>query len=226
MAKIADFLADEKPREKLLKFGAANLSNCELLAILLGAGKKGKNVLELSHEILQKCENSWRILSEINFENLTKISGIGPAKAILILASFEIARRGESEKFAEKLSFKNPEKLARYFLPFFRGEKKEVFSILLFDFRGKFFGRQIVGVGRANKVAIEPRDIFAPVFLKNAAGVVLMHNHPHGDAMPSRADLNLTAKLMAAAEILQIKILDHLILAGENYFSFAENGRI
>jgi len=226
MSTIAEILEDDRPREKLEKLGAQNLTDAELLAIVLSSsGQKGKSVLQLSAEILRGANKKFRNLARTEFADFLKIRGIGKAKASLLSAVFEIAARHESET-AEDFDFKSPEKIARHFLPIFRHRKKEIFSVLLFDTKFKFLKRETVATGSLAKISLSAREVFAPAISSAAASIIILHNHPSGDPAPSLADEKLTEKLCEIGKTLEVKVLDHLILGRDDFFSFAQNGKI
>lgn len=217
MKKIAEIPDIDKPREKLIRRGASALSDTELLAVLIGKGFPGKDVLEVASEIEQKFKEN---LDKIGFEELTQIEGIGAAKACQILASFELARRYFGKKDV-KITF--PADV----LPFVRDivdKKQEHFVCITLNGANEVIGNRVITVGLLNVNQVHPREIFSDAIADRAASVILVHNHPSGKTEPSRDDIEITKRLKEAGEILGIRVQDHLIVSKEGYTSMKEEG--
>jgi DNA repair protein RadC len=217
--KIKDLPKIERPREKLMQYGPARLSNSELLAIILRSGKKGENVVDLSNKILKKfkAEN----LPAISFGELKTFPGLGPAKACEILACFELGKRLLKGKAAE--FYLKPEDVYKE-LRDIRDHKKEHFVIFFLDSRNQEIRRDVISVGSLNASLVHPREVFEPAVKNLAAQVILAHNHPSGDTEPSENDLELNKRLVEAGKILGIEVIDHVIIAKNGYLSFKEKG--
>ena len=219
--KIKDLPKIERPREKLMQYGPARLSNSELLAIILRSGKKGENVVDLSNKILKKfkAEN----LPAISFDDLKSFPGLGPAKACEILACFELGKRLLKGKVAGL--YLKPEDVYRE-LRDIRGHKKEHFVIFFLDSRNQEIKREVISVGSLNASLVHPREVFEPAVKNLAAQVILAHNHPSGNPEPSEEDLEINKRLVEAGKILGIEVIDHIIITKDSFISFKEKGLI
>ena len=217
--KIKDLPKIERPREKLIQYGPARLSNSELLAIILRSGKKGENVIDLANKILKKfkAEN----LPAISFDELKVFPGLGPAKACEILACFELGKRLLKGKIAGL--YLKPEDIWKE-LKDIRGHKKEHFVIFFLDSRNQEIKREVISVGSLNANLVHPREVFEPAVKNLAAQVILAHNHPSGDPEPSEDDLELNKRLVEAGKILGIEVIDHIVIGKNGYLSFKEKG--
>lgn len=215
--KIKDLPKIERPREKLIRYGADKLSNSELLAIILRSGKKGENVVTLANKILKKygAEN----LPTLTCAELKQFPGLGPAKACEIIACFELGRRLLNGKISEV--YLKPEDVWRE-LKDLREHKKEHFIIFYLDTRNQEIKREIISIGSLNASLVHPREVFEPAVKNLAAHIILAHNHPSGDCQPSKDDLEINHRLIEAGKILGIEIIDHIIVAKNSYLSFKE----
>jgi DNA repair protein RadC len=204
------------PREKLMEKGAENLKNHELLAILLRIGIKGKDVLELSKQILEN--HPIEKISSLGYEDLIDIKGIESGKACSLLAAFEISRRA-FKKEDNSLPLINSAKDAVFYLQEIRKSKKEKLMALFLNARNQLLHKEIVSVGVLNANLIHPREIFKPAVDCLAASVILAHNHPSGDASPSEEDVEITKRLQEAGEIMGIELVDHLVVTDKDFKS-------
>jgi len=220
--KIKDISQEERPRERLMKYGPRTLSNAELLAIVLRQGSQRENVLELAHKLLQK--NSIKTLSRIKAENLKKILGIGEAKACQIMACFELGRRLASFKQEKKVKINSAKDIAKIFLPEMSTLQKEHFKGVYIDARKNIIKEETIFVGSLNTSVIHPREIFQPAIANGTAAIILIHNHPSGDPTPSEEDIEITKQLIESGNILEIEVLDHVIIGDKKYFSLREKG--
>lgn len=221
MTKIKDLPRIERPREKLEKYGPERLSNSELLAILLGTGSKGINVIELSGRILKKFSGDG--ISKANFKELKNTFGLGSARACEIIACFELGRRLlQNKKSAMLLSPKDVwEELKDI-----RDNKKEHFVVFFLDTRNQEIKREIISVGTLNANLVHPREVFEPAIRHLAAQIIVAHNHPSGETEPSEDDLVVTKRLVEAGKILGIEVVDHVVIAKSGFFSFKEHDLI
>jgi DNA repair protein RadC len=224
---IREMPADERPREKLLAHGVGALSNAELIGILLRTGRVGANVVDVARELIQKY-GSLRELSRCSVDELSQIPGIKKDKAAHVAAAFALGERLAREILGnEKLD--SPERVYQLLGPEMRQLRKESLRVVLLDTRYRLIRVEQVSQGSVNESIAHPRDIFHPAVAAAAFAVIVVHNHPSGDASPSQTDHSLTRRLAEAAELLQIKLLDHIII-GEplegrpGYFSFKEAG--
>ena len=207
----------ERPREKLIRYGAEKLSNSELLAILLRSGKKGENVVELANRILKKF--GAKNLPNLTFNEFKSYSGLGPAKACEIVACFELGKRLLKNKKSE--IYLKPKDVWDE-LKDIRNNKKEHFVILYLDSRRQEIKRDIISIGSLNANLVHPREVFEPAVRNLAAQIILSHNHPSGDPEPSENDLEITKRLVEAGKILGIEVVDHIIVTKSDFFSFKE----
>ena len=215
---IKDLPKVERPREKLMQYGPEKLSNSELLAILLRIGRPGQNVVEIAKQILRQCGG--QKLPNLTLKELTNLSGIGPVKACEIIASFELGKRLLQGKKAE--IYLTPRDVWDE-LRDLRNHKKEHFVIFYLDSRNQEIKREIISVGSLNANLAHPREVFEPAVKNLAAQIILAHNHPSGDTIPSQEDLVITKQLVDAGKLLGIELKDHVIVSKANFFSFTEH---
>jgi DNA repair protein RadC len=218
MVKIKDFPKVDRPREKLEKYGPDKLKDEELLAILLGVGVKGTNVIELSKKILKKWEGKG--IGTATVKELSEIHGLGNAKACEIVACFELGKRFLKDK---KTSILLTPKDVWERMEDIRGSKKEHFVVFYLDSRNQEIQREIISVGTLNESIVHPREVFESAIKNNAASIIIAHNHPSGDLDPSEADIEITKKLIHAGKILDIRIVDHIIVSHSSFSSFIAN---
>lgn len=221
--RIKDLPEFERPREKLVKKGVKALKKEELLAILLRTGLKGKNVLEVANDVLVKYGD--KKLLDVSYEELRNIRGVGPTKAIQILAAIELGSRLFKEKSEREIFINSPEDVAKE-LSHIKENKKENFVVLYLDARNKLIYKETVSIGSLNANLVHPREVFEPAVRHLAAQIVLAHNHPSGDPEPSEDDLVITKKLVESGKILGIKVFDHIIVTKADFFSFKNKGLI
>ncbi len=220
--KLKELISEDKPREKLLKKGAEYLTDSELLAIILRTGNKSESVTELSNRILKRI-GGVKNLKNMTINTLTKIEGIKLGKASSILASFELAKR--ALKNDEPIKFKNTIDMYNYIKNDFLYELQEKFIILLFDKQFKLIKKCEVFKGTIDAVNVYPREIFKEALKENASFIVLAHNHPGGEVMPSIQDDEITKILVKNGQLIGIKVIDHLIVTPNSYFSYYENAQ-
>ena len=212
-------LPEEKPREKLEKYGPRALSEPELLAIILRVGSKGNDVLSLSRQILSSF--NLRNLSEATLNQLMKFSGVKKAKACQVLACFELARRLSILRVEKKQIF-NSRDVFEYLSPRIAGEKKECFFGLYLDSKNRIIREEKISIGTANASLVHPREVFAPALAEGAISMVIAHNHPSGDPSPSAEDRKVTEVIEKGGQTLGIEVLDHVIIGKRSYYSFTE----
>lgn len=219
MPKIKDLPRVERPREKIEKYGPEKLSNSELLAILLGTGTKGLNVVELSKKILKKFSNG--DLANASFEELENTFGLGKAKAAEIIACFELGRRLLKDKKTSLVL--SPHDVWEN-LKDIRDNKKEHFVVFYLDTRNQQIKRETVSVGTLNANLVHPREVFERAIHCSAAQIIISHNHPSGDPAPSDDDVAVTRRLQEAGKILGIEVVDHVIVCDGSFLSFKCEG--
>lgn len=221
---IKQWAIDDRPREKLLLKGAETLSDSELLAILIGSGNRQKSALDLAKEVLKLGKNNLPELGKITIKELTKIRGIGQAKAIIIVAALEIGRRRQALASLEKGIINKSNDVAAYLQTILKDYRHEVFAVFFLNRANKINHFQIISEGGMTGTVADPRIILRKALEEDAVSLILCHNHPSGSLKPSRADEELTQKIKEAARYFDIKILDHLIVSDDGYYSFADEG--
>ena len=219
--KIKDIPKSDRPREKLIKHSAQFLSNSELLAILIGSGYKGKNVIQLAKDILSKYQS--KNLPKLAYQELISQKGIGKAAACRILAAFELATRLLLDQDDEAVIIKTPDDVYQ-FLKEIGKYKKEHFIGLYLNARNQLIHQETVSIGGLSANITHPREVFEPAIKYHAASVIVVHNHPSGNLQPSEEDLEITKRLVKSGKLLGIEIVDHLIIAGKKFFSLKEKG--
>lgn len=218
--KIKDLAKIDRPREKLEKYGTAKLANHELLAVLLGSGIKGLNVVELSKRIVKLIEKTGT--NKVGLENLLKEKGLGKAKALQVIAALEFGKRMSLVKIPEILSAEDVWKLCADI----RNSKKEHFVVFYLDTQSKLIERQIISIGTLNASLVHPREVFEPAVGLHAAAIIAAHNHPSGELKPSKDDLAITRRLAEAGKILGIELIDHVIVTNSGFLSLNSKGLI
>lgn len=217
MKKLSDIPDIDKPREKLAQRGAQSLSSHELLMVLLGSGLSGRDVSALATDILKVIEKE---KENITINNLTKIQGIGKAKAGQILSAFELARR---YLIKDEKKIRNTDDILSL-VKDIRDKKQEHFLTITLTGASALIEKREVFKGTVNYSMVHPREIFADAISDRAAGIIFVHNHPADDALPSAADIKLTHQLCEAANLMGIQVIDHIIVTKNSYFSFQAEG--
>ena len=216
----------ERPRERMLSLGPQNLSKAELIAILLGSGIQGMNVVQLSREILHSVNNHLGNLSRLSVAELKKFKGVGEAKAITLCAALELGKRRLEDKFEERPQVKSSQDAYDFMGPYLRDLNHEEFWVLLLNQAHRIISREMVSKGGTSGTVVDARIIFKKAINQQASALILLHNHPSGQLYPSDADRTITKKLRKGGEFLDVKVLDHLIVAGDGYYSFSDEGVI
>ena len=217
---------EERPREKVIANGVQYLSDSELLAILLGSGTRNMTAVELARQVLHKSGNSLHELGRQKLSDLVAIKGIGPAKAITLLAAMELGRRRTSTQQTERIPVKSSETVFKLFHPILGDLDHEEFWLLMLNRANRVLGRFKVSQGGLSGTVIDTRIILKKALDNLASSIVVCHNHPSGNNQPSDADVKITEKLKKAAAMVEIKLIDHVIIADKSYFSFADEGLI
>jgi len=221
--KIKDVPRPDQPREKLIKHGPQFLSNSELLAILIGSGYKGKNVLQLAKETLKKYQT--KNLPKLNYQQLISQKGIGPVAACRILAAFELSQRLVLDQDDESIIIKKPEDVFKL-LKEIGSYKKEHFIGLYLNARNQLIYQETISIGSLEANIVHPREVFEPAIKNHASGVIVAHNHPSGEPIPSSEDLEISASLVKAGKILGIELIDHIIITKKTFTSLKDRGEI
>ena len=223
---ITDWAEEDRPRERLERIGAENLSNAELLAILIGSGNAHQTAVDLMKQVLGDCHNNLNTLGKMSIDDLKKYNGIGAAKAITILAACELGKRRAREKAEERPDLSSPKAIYEFMHTHLQDEDVEEAWVLLMNQRFKLIDYKRISVGGLTETAVDVRIILREAILKNATVLAFCHNHPSGNNRPSRQDDQLTESVRKACELLRIYLLDHVIVCDGSYYSYREQGRI
>ena len=221
---IREWALDDRPREKLRSKGAGNLSDSELLAILINHGTREKSAVDLAKEVLQLGKNSLTGLGKLSVKELTRVKGIGEAKAIAIAAALEIGRRRQASVYLEKPVVKHSSEIAQYLQALLKDHHHEVFVVVFLNRANRINHYEIISEGGITGTVADPRIILKKALEEDAVSIILCHNHPSGNLLRSRADEDLTRKIKEASGYFDIKVLDHIIVSEEGYYSFADEG--
>ncbi len=226
MYKLKEIPKIDRPRERLINFGAESLSNEELLSILLKTGTKDVSVKELASTILNKIGEINK-LSEMNYHVLSSIPGVGSAKACTLLAVVELSKRITRKNASlNNVIIKSADIAFDYFRYIFKDQKQEYFYVIYLDNKKRVIENKLLFKGTLNQSIVHPREVFKSACILSASSIICVHNHPSGNVEPSREDINLTKRLSEIGILMGIKVVDHLIISDDNYFSFLENNLI
>lgn len=224
--RIKDLPVEERPRERVIKYGIENLSNIELLTLIIKCGTKDKSASTLAIEVLKELER-FEQLSSVTLEKLQQIKGIGPVKAIEIMASVELGKRLIFENKPKKLvTYRTASSLFEDSKYFFYGKKQEYFYCFYFNQKQQLLERKLLFIGTINQSIVHPREIFKNAYLLSASSIICMHNHPSGDVTPSYEDVRFTKAIVEIGKIQHILIVDHIIVSDLHYYSFCEHHNI
>ncbi len=220
---ITDWPEDERPRERLIRQGAHTLSDAELLAIFLRVGVKGKSAVDLGREMLERFGSISHLFSA-RLSEFTSINGLGSAKFAQLQATLELARRALQEGLRTRDVLDSPAATKTYLQLKFNGLQHELFVILFLDVQNRLITDEVMFRGTLSEASVYPREVVKSALAHNAAGVILAHNHPSGSAKPSKMDHHLTRVLKQALALVDVRVLDHFLVAGADVYSFSENG--
>ncbi len=224
--KITDWAVEDRPREKLIRKGISALSDAELLAILISAGTKKKSAVDLGRELLGLVNNNLNSLGKLSVSDLRKIRGIGPARAVTISAAMELGRRRNLAELPEVALIKCSKDVADIFQPLLSDLSHEEFWVLFLNRSNKVIDRMKLSQGGISGTVTDVRIIMKKAVENLASGIIVCHNHPSGNLVPSESDTKITRKIREAGNLMDIQLLDHLIISDRNYYSFADNGLI
>lgn len=220
--RIRDLPEEEKPREKLKKYGPASLKNYELMAVVLGKGTRREGILELSKRIMSQYGDQ-AIFSQGDVATLEKVLSLSPVQACQVVAAFELGKRLFGR--LTEVFLRSPEEVFEYAKDMARLKKEHLRGLYL-DTRNKLIRDEVIAIGTLNASLAHPREIFHPAIDSHAAAILLVHNHPSGDPSPSKDDIELTKQVHKASKILDIEVLDHVIIGSQNYCSLKESTEI
>lgn len=223
---IRNWAEDDRPREKLLLKGQQALSDSELLAIILGSGSRDESAVDLAKRIMRSANHNWNNLAQLSVKDLCQFKGVGDAKAISIITALEIGRRRAAQAVHEKPKITSSQEAFMLLQTYISDSLTEEFWVLYLN-QGNFVVRkEQISKGGISQTSVDLRVIFKIALQEMATSIILAHNHPSGNLNPSKADINLTEKIITAGKNLDIQVLDHLIVTQKSYFSFADEGLI
>lgn len=223
---IKNWSEDERPREKMLQKGAASLSDAELLGILIATGTRERSAIALARDVLALADNNLHRLGSLSPQELQQVKGIGQAKAITICAALELGRRRQMADTAPRQSMNGSKAVANIVVPLLRDLEHEALCVLYISNSGKLIKHELISSGGLSATVMDKRVILKQCLLHNATKIILAHNHPSGVLAASRSDIDNTVDLKQAAAMMDIKLLDHLIVAGNGFISLADDGLI
>lgn len=221
--KIMDLPENERPRERLFRYGVDSLSNAELLAIVLGCGSKKENIISLSSRII-KDNGGLNGIFNSTIEDFMNIHGIGKAKACKLLAIIELSKRFKSYRDGDSYKICQPKDAAMLVMEEMRGLKQEHLKVIMLNTKNIIISVKDVSIGSLNSSIVHPREVFCDAIKKNSASIIVCHNHPSGDPTPSKEDINITHRLQECGNLLGINLVDHLIIGNGKYISLKEKG--
>ena len=223
---IKNWAIEDRPREKLLQKGARILSDAELIAILIGSGTHKLSAVDLARQLLQRSGNNLNNLGKLTVKDLMKFKGIGEAKAISVVAALELGKRRKQEEISSSQSIKNSKDVYEIFEPLVSDLPHEEFWILLLNRSNRIIGKTKVSQGGVAGTVIDTKLIMKSAIENLASSIILCHNHPSGNLNPSGSDIDITNKIKTAANCLDMKLLDHIIVTDHSYYSFLDEGKL
>ena len=221
--KIKDIPKSERPVERLLMYGASSLSNEELLSILIKTGNKDDSAKDLALKVLSLVSGN---ISDINYQKLSKVKGIGDIKSAVILAALELGKRSNSLKSLNSVKITEASIVFNYYRNVFINKKQEYFYSIYLDSNKVVISEKLLFIGTLDHSLVHPREVFKEAISVSASSIICIHNHPSGNVMPSRNDIEITKRLIEIGEMLGIRVVDHVIIGIDKYYSFLENGDI
>lgn len=217
---------DERPREKFINKGPEALSDAELLAILLNTGTAEKSALDVARDLLKEHHNSLVELSRLSVNDLSQIKGVGPKKAVTLLAALELGRRRQRNSLPSKLRITSSQEAYKALRSYLEDHDREHFLVALTNNQNQIKHVEYVAIGGLTQVVVDPKVVFRLALIHKATGILVAHNHPSGQLQASEQDIQLTRKLVAGARSLEIRFLDHLIITADGYLSFRDENLI
>lgn len=218
---------DERPRERLSKFGASALSDAQLVGAVIGTGdrKSNKNAVDLGRDLLCRFDD-FNQVDRASVDEISRVNGFGPAKAAQVKAALEMGRRMVSQKSGDKTKMKSSASFFDRYAPLMKHLRKEIVKVVLLNPKLHIIKDITISEGSVNASIVHPREVMIPAIQESASSIVLIHNHPSGDPGPSQADMEITHRIMKTGEIIGIKLIDHIIIGHDSYYSFADEGLI
>lgn len=221
--KIKDIPKSERPVERLLMYGASSLSNEELLSILIKTGNKDDSAKDLALKVLSLVSGN---ISDINYQKLSKVKGIGDIKSAVILAALELGKRSNSLKSLNSVKITEASIVFNYYRNVFINKKQEYFYSIYLDSNKVVISEKLLFIGTLDHSLVHPREVFKEAISVSASSIICIHNHPSGNVIPSRNDIEITKRLIEIGDMLGIRVIDHVIIGSDKYYSFLENGDI
>jgi len=224
--KLKKIPNEEKPRERLVRYGRENISTNELIEIVLKSGTRKAGIKEISHNIMTSVNNI-NELKDLEISQLTNIDGMSKVKAIELVAAIELGKRVYmDENYKELVELTNPSAIINYFHNLFSGKKQEYFYVIYLDNQKKYIDKKLLFKGTVNYSLVHPREIFKEAYILSASYIICIHNHPSGDASPSNNDIEITRRIKEISNIHGICLIDHIIIGNNNYYSFFEDNNL
>ena len=223
---INHWAEEDRPREKMMLKGANALSVAELLAILIGSGTKEDSAVSLMQKVLSQCNNNLNILGKWNLNDFTSFKGLGPAKGITIMAALELGKRRAMQESIERTVIKESTDIYNIFHPLLCDIPQEEFWLLLLNQAAKVIDKVRISQGGIDQTTVDIRTIMREAILMRATQIAVIHNHPSGSLKPSKEDIDITTKIKKACELLNIRLIDHVIVTDANFYSFHDHGLI
>ena len=223
---ILDLAEEDRPREKLMNKGTDALSDAELLGILIGSGNAEKTAVELMQDVLHDCDNNLNTLARWDLNELSRYKGIGPAKGIAIIAALELGKRRSLQALPARMRIRESADIYNLFHSKMRDLDHEQFWVLLLNQAGYVLSKECVSSGGIDGTYVDVRLVLRKAILGKATQIAIVHNHPSGNIRPSREDIQVTRKLMQAAQMMSIRLIDHVVVTDGRYYSFADEGQL
>lgn len=223
---INQWAEEDRPREKMMAHGARVLTDAELLAILIGSGSQDETAVELMRRVLSACNNNLNELAKLSLEQLCRFKGIGPAKAVTVMAACELGHRRKLAEVEERLVVRTARDLYNHFHPKLADQPVEEFWVMLLNNACRVIDSRCVATGGITEVTVDVRLVLREAILGRATAIALCHNHPSGNVRPSRQDDLLTDRLRQACDLMNIRLMDHIVLTDGRFYSYADEGRL
>jgi DNA repair protein RadC len=222
---VKDLPVVDRPREKLVRAGASALGDNELVALVLGSGTRQRGALSVAHDVLA-ASSGVDGLPRMAMDELRIVDGVGSARAARLVAAVELGRRALVREAGERPQFRTPADVANYLMPLHSGHRVERFGVVLMDVRQRLIRTTVLSIGTSDGTPAQPREVFREALLASAVNVVVFHNHPSGDPVPSAEDVTVTRRMVQVGEVMGIEVMDHIILGAGRFYSFKQGNRL
>jgi DNA repair protein RadC len=222
---VKDLPLVDRPREKLMRAGATALGDNELVALVLGSGTRERGALAVAHDVLSAAGGADG-LPRMALDELRVVEGVGAARAARLIAAVELGRRALVREAGARPRFRTPADVAHYLMPLHGGHRVERFGVLLLDVKQRLIRTAVLSMGTSDATPAQPREVFREALLASASNVVVFHNHPSGDPVPSKEDAAVTTRMVQVGELMGITVMDHIILGAGRYYSFKQGNRL